>query len=231
MKYCVNRKEALCLVKCLARYRGVIYGCKKIVVYSDSQMLVRIATAKNLSDQWCRWSQIINDYGIELRHIGGARNLAADYLSRSLKFVDTEKPKISCTTCIPCRKCPEIQDTQQPSCIDGRCSKKQVAESAIKGAIRTPSRAADNARVAAVAPDRACDVTRADQVQAGVERTAEEQTTSGGRRPLQTSGNADQDTDGLASSKAAESATTHEGDEHHAQKATCLPEERGLTQQ
>jgi hypothetical protein len=82
--FCVVRRELHALLLALKRFRYLLLG-RKTVVFTDSQILANILTAKHLSPLLCRKIDLISSFHLEIRHIDGAKNLAADVLSR---FVD-----------------------------------------------------------------------------------------------------------------------------------------------
>ncbi len=54
-----------------------------IIVYTDHNPLVFIMRMSNANQRLMRWSLIMQEYNIEIRHKKGVDNLVADALSRT----------------------------------------------------------------------------------------------------------------------------------------------------
>lgn len=81
LNYPVHEKEQLALIHCLEHWRHYLLGAKTIA-YTDNIATRHIRTAQNPSSRQVRWLQVIERYDIDIRHIAGTSNKAADTLSR-----------------------------------------------------------------------------------------------------------------------------------------------------
>ena len=79
LSYSVVHKEALAVISILQHLRKILYGCK-LVIYTDSLNLSHLQTSNSRKLQ--RYHLEISDFDFEIKHIAGADNVVADYLSR-----------------------------------------------------------------------------------------------------------------------------------------------------
>ena len=81
VNYPVHEKEQLALVHCLEHWRHYLLGAATIA-YTDNIATRFIRSSQNLSSRQIRWLQVIERYNVDIRHIPGVANKAADTLSR-----------------------------------------------------------------------------------------------------------------------------------------------------
>ena len=75
--YSTVEKECLALVLAY-----VSPSCAPVIVFSDHNPLVFLHKLKNKNQRLLRWSLMLQEYNLEIRHIKGKDNLIADCLSR-----------------------------------------------------------------------------------------------------------------------------------------------------
>ena len=92
LNYPVHEKEQLALVHCLEHWRHYLLGAESIA-YTDNIATRHIRTSQNLSSRQIRWLQVIGRYNVDIRHIAGIDNKAADTLSR-LNVLDGEEEDV-----------------------------------------------------------------------------------------------------------------------------------------
>ena len=81
--YSTIEKECLALVLALQQFEVYVSSSGlPIVVYSDHNPLVFIHKMKNKNQRLLRWSLMLQEYVLEIRHIKGKDNVIADCLSR-----------------------------------------------------------------------------------------------------------------------------------------------------
>ena len=81
--YSTIEKECLALVLALQQFEVYVSSSGlPIVVYSDHNPLVFIHKMKNRNQRLLRWSLMLQEYVLEIRHIKGKDNVIADCLSR-----------------------------------------------------------------------------------------------------------------------------------------------------
>lgn len=85
--YHSSRLELMAVAWCLERLRYLLLGLK-IVVFTDCQCLIYLNANKTRNPQIARWSLMLQDFDIELRHRPGERMQHVDALSRA----PTEEP-------------------------------------------------------------------------------------------------------------------------------------------
>ena len=83
--YTVTKKGLLAIVETLKEFRYILYG-HRVIVYTDHKNLCS-TTAQHEGQRVMRQRLIMEEYGIEIRHIEGEKNYTADALSR-LDFED-----------------------------------------------------------------------------------------------------------------------------------------------
>ena len=97
-KYPMHEKEQMALVHVLKVWKHYLLGAQyPILVYTDNIATRHILTspATTLSPRQVRWLQLIEQFNVDLRHIKGTTNTAADTLSRLMPIVS------STTSCDP----------------------------------------------------------------------------------------------------------------------------------
>jgi hypothetical protein len=76
--YAVTEKELLSIVATLKEFRNILLG-QQITVFTDHKNL----TYKNFNtERVMRWRLVLEEFGPDLQHIKGERNVVADALSR-----------------------------------------------------------------------------------------------------------------------------------------------------
>ena len=81
--YSTTEKECLALVLALQHFEVYVTSSSlPIVVYSDHNPLVFIHKMKDKNQRLLRWSLMLQEYVLEIRHIKGKDNVIADCLSR-----------------------------------------------------------------------------------------------------------------------------------------------------
>ena len=76
--YTVTERELLAIVETLKGYRNILLG-HSIKVYTDH---LNLCYKTNNTNRVIRWRLLLEEYGPELCHIPGERNVVADALSR-----------------------------------------------------------------------------------------------------------------------------------------------------
>ena len=79
--YPTHEMEMLALVHALKKWKHYLLG-SKVVAYTDNVALKFWRTAQNLSPRQIRWLSLLQMYDLEIAHIPGSINIAADALSR-----------------------------------------------------------------------------------------------------------------------------------------------------
>ena len=79
--YPPHEREFLGLMQALRHWRHYVLG-PTVIAFTDNVALRHHKTAPNLSPQMVRWLADIEQYNLQIRHIHGATNTAADALSR-----------------------------------------------------------------------------------------------------------------------------------------------------
>ena len=81
--YSTVEKEALALIMALNHFDVYISNSPyTVVVYTDHNPLVFISRMKNKNQRLLRWSLLLQNYNLDIRHIRGKHNVVADALSR-----------------------------------------------------------------------------------------------------------------------------------------------------
>ena len=81
--YSPIEKECLALVLALQHFEvHVTSSSLPIVIYSDQNPLVFIHHMKDKNQRLLRWSLMLQEYALEIRHIKGKDNVIADCFSR-----------------------------------------------------------------------------------------------------------------------------------------------------
>ena len=81
--YSTIEKECLALILALEHFEVYLSNLPSpILVFSDHNPLVFIHKMKNQNQRLVRWSLMLQEYNLEIRHIKGKDNLIADCLSR-----------------------------------------------------------------------------------------------------------------------------------------------------
>ena len=83
--YCTSEKEALGLISALQQFEFYISPAQfPIDVFTDHNPLVFLNRTRNRNQRLLRWSLILQEYTLNIRHIPGKHNVVADALSRGL---------------------------------------------------------------------------------------------------------------------------------------------------
>ena len=81
--YSTIAKECLALVLALQHFEVYVTSSSlPVVAYSDHNPLVFIHKMRDKNQRLLRWSLILQEYVLEIRHIKGKDNVIADWLSR-----------------------------------------------------------------------------------------------------------------------------------------------------
>lgn len=81
--YSTVEKECLALVLALRHFEVYVSSSSSaIVVYSDHNPLVFLHKLKDKNQRLLRWSLMLQEYSLDIRHIKGKDNVIADCLSR-----------------------------------------------------------------------------------------------------------------------------------------------------
>ena len=81
--YSTVEKECLALVFALQHFEVYVSSsCTPVIVFSDHNPLVFLHKLKNKNQRLLRWSLMLQEYNLDIRHIKGKDNLIADCLSR-----------------------------------------------------------------------------------------------------------------------------------------------------
>ena len=81
LNYPVHEHELLALVHALKKWRHYLLG-SQVIAYTDNSALSRFLTCKSLAGRQARWLDLFSEFSLELKHIPGILNPAADALSR-----------------------------------------------------------------------------------------------------------------------------------------------------
>ena len=81
--YSTVKKECLALVLVLQHFEVYVSSsCAPVIVFSDHNPLVFLHKLKNKNQRILRWSLMLKEYNLEIRHNKGKENLIADCISR-----------------------------------------------------------------------------------------------------------------------------------------------------
>ena len=81
--YSTVEKECLALVLALQHFEVYVSpSSAPVIVFSYHNPLVFLHKLKNKNQRLLRWSLMLQEYNLEIRHIKGKDNLIADCLSR-----------------------------------------------------------------------------------------------------------------------------------------------------
>ena len=76
-------KECLALLLSLQHFEVYLSACSSdVIVYTDHNPLTFINKMKNKNQRLLRWSLLLQQYNLDIRHIRGKDNVIADALSR-----------------------------------------------------------------------------------------------------------------------------------------------------
>jgi hypothetical protein len=82
--YSTIEKECLALILALQHFEIYLSSApSSIIVFSDHNPLTFISKMKNKNQRLLRWSLLLQEYDLEIRHIKGKDNIIADALSRA----------------------------------------------------------------------------------------------------------------------------------------------------
>lgn len=81
INYTIVEKELLAIIYGLENFRKIIYGAE-ITIYTDNRNLSWLNKNYSNKQRLHRWKKILEEYNINIKHIEGKNNGAADYLSR-----------------------------------------------------------------------------------------------------------------------------------------------------
>ncbi|MES9950010.1 MAG: RNase H-like domain-containing protein [Candidatus Thiodiazotropha sp.] len=80
--YSTIEKECLSLILALQHFEVYLTSTSPIVVFSDHNPLTFIHKMKNKNQRLLRWSLLLQEYNLEIRHVRGRDNVIPDALSR-----------------------------------------------------------------------------------------------------------------------------------------------------
>ena len=83
LHYSVIEKEALALIWALQHFDVYIGAGAPLVVYTDHNPLTFLKSLQNPNQRLMRWALFLQPYHLDIRHIRGQSNVAADALSRA----------------------------------------------------------------------------------------------------------------------------------------------------
>ena len=82
--YSTVEKECLSLILALQHFEVYLTSSSSpIVVFSDHSPLTFIHKMKNKNQRLLRWSLLLQEYNLDIRHIRGKDNIIPDALSRA----------------------------------------------------------------------------------------------------------------------------------------------------
>ena len=82
--YSTTEKECLSLILALQHFEIYLTSSSSpIVVFSDYNPLTFIHKMKNQNQRLLRWSLLLQEYNLDIRHIKGKNNIISDALSRA----------------------------------------------------------------------------------------------------------------------------------------------------
>ena len=82
--YSTIEKEGLALILALQHFETYLNpSSKPVLVFTDHNPLVFINRMKNQNRRILRWSLILQEYDLDIRHVSGRDNVISDCLSRS----------------------------------------------------------------------------------------------------------------------------------------------------
>ena len=86
--YCIMQKESLAIVKTLTFFKDILFG-NPIKIKTDNRNIIFFK--KDISQKVQRWKLLLEEYDYHFEFIPGARNIAADFLSRFNTSQDINK--------------------------------------------------------------------------------------------------------------------------------------------
>lgn len=82
--YSTIEKETLALLMALQHFEVYVGGsCTPVLVYTDHNPLTFLSRMCNSNQRLMRWSLIVQEYNLDIRHKKGSENVIADALSRT----------------------------------------------------------------------------------------------------------------------------------------------------
>jgi hypothetical protein len=135
--YSATERELLAILFTIQNFKQYLYGApKQFIVYSDHKSLSYDLNVSNVGSRIAKMRSKLEDYHLEIRHIPGKDNIAADTLSRFPPNIETdaEKKKALVTTRNQQKKLDEIVDKNQPD-----ISKSQTPDRPIPSEIEEKS--------------------------------------------------------------------------------------------
>lgn len=86
--YSVCKKEMLAIFKALNYFKTIIYN-GKITVMTDNRNITYLKNYEN--GRITRWMWLLNEMNVEIKHVSGKENIAADTLSRQYLILESEE--------------------------------------------------------------------------------------------------------------------------------------------
>lgn len=81
--YSTVEKELVGLINALSHFECYLYGLRPLIVYTDHNPLKFLQRSRHTNQRLLRWSLILQQYPLEIRHVRGLDNILADTLSRA----------------------------------------------------------------------------------------------------------------------------------------------------
>ena len=82
LNYAPIEKECLAIILCITHFSVYLNNGHTTTVFTDHNPLAFLSKMKEKNQKLLRWSLILQEYDIEIRHIKGSDNVIADMLSR-----------------------------------------------------------------------------------------------------------------------------------------------------
>ena len=83
-RYSTIEKEALSLLFALQHFEVYVGSSPSpVIVYTDHNPLVFLMRMQNSNQRLMRWSLLVQDFNLDIRHKKGTENVLADALSRT----------------------------------------------------------------------------------------------------------------------------------------------------
>ena len=84
MNYSTTEKECLSLILALQHFEVYLTSSSlPTIVFSDHNRLIFMHKMKNKNQRLLRWSLLLQEYNLEIRHIKGKDDIMSDALSRA----------------------------------------------------------------------------------------------------------------------------------------------------
>ncbi|XP_063585832.1 uncharacterized protein LOC134763205 [Penaeus indicus] len=108
MQYSTIEREALSLVLALKKFDCYLHSRQPVVVYTDHNPLVFIHRMQNQNQRILRWSLLLQQYNLVVKHIKGVDNVIADSLSREFPTSEDPADDLLVPLAFPSPGCPAV---------------------------------------------------------------------------------------------------------------------------